>query len=55
MMNRHKPNLNNFPYRSTTLKYLEESNKIAATFNGITWIHNPNPNIKSAITNGTEL
>ncbi|MBD3252428.1 hypothetical protein GF386_01725 [Candidatus Pacearchaeota archaeon] len=37
------------------LKYLEESNKIAVTLDGITWIHNPNPNLKKAISEGLEL
>ena len=37
------------------LRYLEESNKIAASINGITWIHNPNPNLKNAISEGLEI
>lgn len=37
------------------LKYLEESNKIAVTLNGITWIHNSNPNLRKAISEGFEL
>jgi hypothetical protein len=37
------------------LKYLEESNKIAVTLSGITWIHNPNLNLKKAISEGLEL
>jgi hypothetical protein len=37
------------------LKYLEESNKIAVTLNGITWIHNPNPNLRRAISHGLEI
>ena len=37
------------------LKYLEESNKIAATLSGITWIHNSNSNLKKAINEGLEL
>jgi len=39
----------------TILSYLEESNKIAVTMKGITWIHNPNPNLKKAIAKGLEL
>jgi len=31
------------------LEYLEESNKIAVTMKGITWIHNTNPKIRKAI------
>jgi hypothetical protein len=37
------------------LKYLEESNKIAVTLRGITWIHNPNPNLRKAISEGLEI
>jgi len=37
------------------LKYLEESNKIAATLRGITWIHNTNSNLKEDINKGVEL
>jgi hypothetical protein len=39
----------------TILSYLEESNKIAVTLKGITWIHNPNPNLRKAIATGMEL
>ena len=37
------------------LQYLEKSNKIAVTLKGITWIHNVNPNLKRAISEGFEL
>jgi|TARA_B100002003_G_C13950409_1_gene460829 hypothetical protein len=37
------------------LEYLEESNKIAVTMKGITWIHNTNPKLKKAIQEGLEL
>lgn len=37
------------------LEYLEESNKIAVTMKGITWIHNPNPNLRKAIAKGFRL
>jgi len=37
------------------LIYLEESNKIAVTMKGITWIYNPNPNLRKAIEEGLEL
>ena len=30
------------------LEYLEESNKIAVTMKGITWIHNTNPRLRKA-------
>jgi 3-oxoacyl-[acyl-carrier-protein] synthase III len=37
------------------LEYLELSNKIVVTMKGITWIHNPNPNLQKAIAQGLEL
>lgn len=37
------------------LEYLEESNKIAVSMKGITWIHNPNPNLRKAISSGLEI
>ena len=37
------------------LEYLELSNKILMTMRGITWIHNPNPNLRKAIAAGLEL
>lgn len=37
------------------LEYLEESNKIAVSIKGITWIHNTNPNLRKAIQRGLEL
>lgn len=37
------------------LEYLELSNKIIVTMRGITWIHNPNPNLQKAIAEGIEL
>lgn len=37
------------------LEYLEVSNKIAVTMKGITWIHNPNPNLRKAISSGLEI
>lgn len=37
------------------LVYLEESNKIAVTMKGITWIHNTNPKLRKAIKEGLEL
>ncbi len=39
----------------TILKYLEESNKIAVSLKGITWIHNTNPTLRKAIKKGLEL
>jgi len=37
------------------LEYLEFSNKILVTMKGITWIHNPNPNLRKEIAQGLEL
>lgn len=37
------------------LEYLEESNKIAVSLKGITWIHNTNQNLRRAIDHGLEL
>ena len=37
------------------LEYLEESNKIAVSLKGITWIHNNNPNLRKAISEGLEI
>ncbi len=37
------------------LEYLEQSNKIAVTLRGITWIHNPSQKLRKAILEGMEL
>lgn len=37
------------------LEYLEESNKIAVSIKGITWIHNTDHNLRRAINKGLEL
>ncbi|WP_104837518.1 hypothetical protein [Methanococcus maripaludis] len=37
------------------LEYLEESNKIAVSLKGITWIFNTNVNLKNVVHNGLEL
>ena len=37
------------------LTYLEVSNKIAVSLKGITWINNPNPSLRKAISEGLEL
>jgi len=37
------------------LEYLERSNKIFVSVRGITWIFNPNPNLRRAINKGLEL
>jgi gluconate kinase len=40
---------------TTILEYLEESDKIAVTIKGITWIHNDHPGLNKAISRGIEL
>ena len=37
------------------LEYLEDSNKIVVSIKGITWIHNRNPVLRKAISQGLEL
>jgi len=37
------------------LIYLEESNKIAVSMRGITWIHNSNTRMRKAIGSGMEI
>ena len=37
------------------LDYLEQSNKIAVSLKGLSWIHNTNVNMKNAINRGLEL
>ncbi len=54
-LKRRLPRKVNHNTLKVVLGYLEESNKIAVTMKGITWIHNPNPNLRKAISNGLEL
>lgn len=37
------------------LQYLEQSNKILVTVRGITWIYNPNPNLRKVLNKGLEI
>ena len=37
------------------LEYLEESNKIAVSIKGITWIYNTNPALQEALRKGKEI
>ena len=37
------------------LRYLDESNKIFFSVDGITWIENSNPNMRKAIGKGLEI
>jgi len=39
----------------TILEYLEQSNKIAVTIRGITWIFNISPELKKAVLTGRSL
>lgn len=37
------------------LEYLEESGKIVVTMRGITWTHNTNSNLRTAIASGMKI
>ncbi len=54
-LKRRLPKKVNHNKLKTILRYLEESNKIAFTVDGITWIFNPNPNLRKGISKGLEL
>ena len=54
-LKRKLPNQVNHNMLKIILEYLEESNKIAVSLRGITWIHNTNPNLRQAIRKGLEL
>lgn len=54
-LKRKLPKQINHNVLKTILTYLEESNKIAVSLKGITWIHNTNPNLRRAIKTGLEL
>jgi len=54
-LKRKLPKQVNHNVLKTILSYLEESNKIAVSLKGITWIHNINPNLRRAIKTGLEL
>lgn len=54
-LKRNLPRQINHNILKLILEYLEESNKIAVTIKGISWIHNSNSNIKKAIKEGLEL
>ena len=51
-LKRRLPKQVNHTVLMTILEYLEESNKIAVSLKGITWIQNSNVNLKKAIRNG---
>lgn len=54
-LKRRLPRQVNHNTLTVILEYLEISNKILVTMRGITWIHNPNPNLRKAIAEGLEL
>ena len=54
-LKRKLPRKVNHNKQKIILRYLEESNKILFTTDGITWIFNPNPNLRKAISKGLEL
>ena len=54
-LKRRLPRKVNHNKLKTILRYLEVSNKILVTVDGITWIFNLNPNIRRAIATGLEL
>lgn len=54
-LKRRLPHQVNHNTLKVILEYLELSNKILVTMRGITWIHNPNPNLRKAIAGGMEL
>ncbi len=54
-LKRRLPKKVNHNKLKTILRYLEQSNKIVVTVDGITWIFNSNPNIRKAIAMGLEL
>jgi hypothetical protein len=52
---KHLPKQINHNTLMIILTYLETSNKIAVSLKGITWIHNTNPRLRKAISEGLEL
>ena len=54
-LKRRLPRKVNHNKLKTILRYLEESNKIVVTVDGITWLFNSNSNIRRAIATGLEL
>lgn len=54
-LKRHLPRQINHTTLKTILEYLEESNKIAISIKGITWIHNNNRDLNKAVSRGIQL
>lgn len=51
-LKRKLPKQINHNMLKTILEYLEESNKIAVSLKGITWVHNTSPRMKAALRKG---
>ncbi len=54
-LKRQLPKQVNHQALKAILTYLEESNKIAVSLKGITWIHNTNEKLRKAIAQGVRL
>ena len=54
-LKRHLPKQVNHNTLMVVLQYLEQSNKIAVSLRGISWIHNPNRRLADAVGKGLEL
>jgi hypothetical protein len=54
-LKRNLPKQVNHNTLKVILNYLEQSNKIAVSMSGITWIHNANPNLRRAIERGPSI
>ena len=53
-LKRQLPRKVNHRMLKVILRYLEESNKILVSIDGITWIFNPDPRLRMAISMGQE-
>lgn len=54
-LKRRLPKQVNHNTLKSILQYLEESDKIAVSLKGITWIHNTNPNLRKAVREGFSI
>ena len=54
-LKRQLPKQVNHNTLKTILEYLEQSNKIAVSMKGITWIHTTDQKLRKAISAGMEL
>lgn len=53
-LKRRLPRQVNHNTLKAVLEYLEESNKIAVSLKGLTWISNDNPRLREAVARGLE-